>query len=84
MRKSKIKVRNKPKTKVGTVLDSHTYTNLKLYAVSQKKTISTVIEEALSVYMSQKKKSVVDQSFGSVKIDSEALDRILVEDFYDQ
>ncbi len=75
---------SKAKKKIGTVLDQELYKALKVYAATQNKPISEVIEEALSQYLRREKPSVVDESFGSMKIHSEVLEEILEEDYYDQ
>lgn len=57
---------------------------LKVYAATQNKPISEVIEEALSQYHKRWKYSVViEKPIGSMKIDPESPEEIL-EDYYDQ
>jgi predicted transcriptional regulator len=74
----------KIKKKIGTVLDEELYRALKLYAASQNKPISEVIEEALSQYLRREKRGVVEETYGTIKIDQEVLEEILEEDYYDQ
>lgn len=72
------------KKKIGTVLDEELYSVLKVYAATQNKPISVVIEEALSQYLRRGKQSVVEETFGNMKMDPEVLGEILEEDYYDQ
>jgi len=74
----------KTKKKIGTVLDEELYRALKVYAATRNKPISEVIEEALNQYLKQGKQRIVEETFGSMKIDPEVLKEILEEDYYDQ
>ncbi len=74
----------KSKKKIGTVLDGELYRALKVYAATENKPISEIIEEAISQYIKLEKHNFVEESFGAMKTESEVLREILEEDFYEQ
>ena len=74
--------------KVGTLLDEDLFKKAKARALSEHTTLSRVFEKALSRYLSsaaygRRKLSMVEMSFGVIKLPRKVVKKIAQEDIYD-
>jgi hypothetical protein len=74
--------------KVGTLLDEDLFKKAKARALSEHTTLNRVFEKALSNYLSssahgRRKLSMVEMSFGAVKLPRRTVQKIAQEDVYD-
>ena len=69
------------KKKIGTALDEELIKSLKVWAAKEEKTISQVIEEALTDYLRrQRSHSVVERTYGGMKASPETVRAIMEEE----
>ncbi len=69
------------KKKIGTTLNEELVKSLKVWAAKEDKTISQVIEEALTDYLRrQRDHSVVEQTYGGMKASPETVRAIMEEE----
>lgn len=70
--------------KISTVVDDHLFRRVKLEAVRQGRQIRDVVGDALEQYLTGGRErrdtdGIVAQSWGALKLDRRAVDRILAE-----
>ena len=73
--------------KIGTILNEEILKKAKQEALAQHTTLNHIFEEALSQYLSKQagskqKLSVVEMSFGAIRLSARAVAKIAQEDIY--